>query len=95
MTIKKTKNSVSFTLGTISILIVLALLLMVILNDWNLSPSAAHLMGLILVGSMILSIVGFVFFLAGIKSQKGFKHYLAGILNLTSILMVLSLVFKW
>jgi len=95
MITKRTNTSISLTLGITSILIITTIFLIGILNDWNLSPPSAHVMGILLIASMIISIVGLVFFMVTIKKSVGLKPYLAGALNLTSILIILGLIFKW
>jgi hypothetical protein len=95
MRVKKTYTSKSLTLGTTSILILSIMFLIVTLNDWNLSPPAAHVMGLFLIGTMLLSILGVVFIMISIKNEKGLKFYLASVLNVITILIVMGLIFKW
>ncbi len=89
MKTKFKKSSISLTLGIVSVSIIALVYLSLIFSGWNLSPQAAHLLGIGIVVALTSSIVGFILGIFFIKTLKGTRLYLALILNLFVVLFVL------
>ncbi len=88
------KISTSFNLAIISLMIVSISLISIVLNDWNVSPQMAHLVGLLSLACLAISVTGLIYFIIGIKGSKGFKYDTSGIISTAITVFILVLIIK-
>lgn len=84
---------ISLRLGILSLIVSLSIITIALVEE--VSPQAAHVMGLLLLGSTLISIAGLIYFSLNIKKQKTSIFKLAGLLHVITLVIICALIFRW